>query len=218
MFFRRKLHHAETALEEVFNALTHGLGMLFGIIALVIMVSLSVLHGSPLKVVTTAVYGATIVFMFTASTLYHAFPWKKTKAVFKVLDHSSIYLLIAGSYTPVVLVKMGGPWGWSMFGIIWGLTVFGIIFKLFFTGRFEVFSLALYGIMGWLIVIALDPLMASMPTGGLAWLLAGGALYTLGVIFYVLDTRYHFAHFLWHLFVLAGCICHFFAILLYVIY
>lgn len=214
----KKVNSGETILEEVFNATSHGIGALLGIAALALLVTLSALHGSPMKVVTTAIYGTTIVLMFTASTLYHAFPWPKTKSIFKVIDHSSIYLLIAGSYTPVLLVDIGGAWGWSMFGVVWGLALFGVLFKLFFTGRFEVFSLSLYGIMGWLIVIAFYPLIHSMPTAGLVWLLIGGLCYTFGIIFYVLDAKYHFAHFLWHLLVLAGCICHFFAILFYVVY
>lgn len=218
MLFHRKQHHAETIIEEVFNAITHGCGIFLGIAALVILVTLSALEDSTLKVITTAVYGASIILMFTISTLYHAFPWPRAKSVLKILDHSSIYVLIAGSYTPVVLVKLGGAWGWSIFGVIWGLAIFGIAFKLFFTGRYETFSIALYAVMGWLIVVAFHPLAQDIPLGGLLWLLAGGLCYTFGVIFYVLDTRYHFSHFFWHLFVLAGCICHFFAILLYVVY
>lgn len=214
----KKVHPGETVLEEILNATSHGIGVLFGIAALVLLVSFSVIEDSPVKIVTTAIYGTSIILMFTASTLYHAFPWPNIKAAFKIADHSSIYLLIAGSYTPVILVNMGGAWGWSIFGVIWGLALFGILFKLFFTGRYEIFSLSLYGIMGWLIIIAFYPLIHSIPSAGLLWLLAGGLCYTFGIIFYVADTKYHFAHFLWHLLVLAGCICHFFAILFYVVY
>lgn len=218
VFLPKKSLQGETILEEVFNATSHGIGILLGITALVLMVSLSAIEDSSLKVVSTAIYGTTIILMFTASTFYHASPWPKVKAVLQIFDHISIYLLIAGSYTPVMLVDIGGAWGWSMFGVIWGLALFGVFFKLFFTGRFEAFSLSLYGIMGWLVVIAFYPLVHSVPAAGLMWLLAGGLCYTFGIIFYVLDHKYRFAHFLWHLLVLAGVICHFFAILFYVVY
>ncbi len=218
MFLPRKASQGETTLEEIFNATSHGIGIFFGIMALVLLVTLSALEHSAIRVTTTAIYGSSIILMFTASTLYHAFPWPKVKSVFKVLDHSSIYLLIAGSYTPILLVNMHGPWGWSIFGVIWGLALFGILFKLFFIGQFEVFSLSLYAVMGWLVLIAVHPLFLDIPHIGLMWLLIGGLCYTFGIIFYILDARYHFAHFLWHLLVLMGCICHFFVILFYVVY
>ena len=206
MFLSRKLLQGETLLEEIFNAGSHGIGIFLGIAALVTLVTLSALHGSSLKIVTTAIYGSTIVLMFTASTLYHASPWPRIKAMLKVLDHISIYLLIAGSYTPIMLVSIGGDWGWSILSVVWGLALFGIVFKVFFTGRFETFSLSLYALMGWLAVVAYYPLLHSLPLAAVLWLLVGGLCYTFGIIFYVLDTRYHFSHFLWHLFVLAGCV------------
>lgn len=218
MVLKRKILPKETLPEEIFNALSHSLGIFLGIAALALLVTFSALDHSPIRVVCTAIYGATLILMFTASTLYHAIPHPRCKSVLKVIDHISIYLLIAGSYTPIILVDIGGAWGWSLFGIIWGLAFCGVVFKLFFTGRFELFSLSLYGIMGWLIVIALFPLIQDIPFAGLMWLLAGGLCYTIGIIFYVLDAKYHFAHLLWHILVLSGAICHFFAILLYVVY
>ncbi len=218
MVLKRKTIPEETLPEEILNALSHSLGIFLGIAALALLVTFSALNHSPIRVVCTAIYGATLILMFTASTLYHAVPHPRYKGILKVIDHISIYLLIAGSYTPIILVDIGGAWGWSLFGIIWGMAFFGVLFKLFFTGRFELFSLSLYGIMGWLIVIALFPLMKDIPFAGLMWLLAGGLCYTIGIIFYVLDDKYYFAHLLWHILVLSGAICHFFAILLYVVY
>ena len=217
MLFRKKKFVHETRIEEAFNASSHGIALLLGISALVIMVVFSALEGSTMRVVTSSIYGATMVLMFTVSTLYHAFAQVKIKRFFKMLDHISIYLLIAGTYTPVMLVSIGGGWGWSMFGVIWGLALVGVVFKILFTGRFEVFSLSLYGFMGWLVLVAIVPLMQHLPFVAIMWFLVGGLCYTLGIIFYVLDAKYHFSHFFWHLFVLAGCSCHFFATLFYVV-
>jgi hemolysin III len=217
MFLSKKNHIGESALEEIFNATTHGIGVLLGITALTLLVVLSSIDGSLMKIVTCAIYGSAMIFMFSASTFYHALQEIRIKNIFKIIDHISIYFLIAATYTPVMLVKLGGAWGWGMFGVIWGLAAFGTVFKLSFTGRFEAFSLSLYGVMGWLVLIALHPLIHALPMGGILWLVAGGLCYSLGIIFYVLDSRYQFAHFLWHLLVLAGCACHFFAILLYVV-
>lgn len=216
MFLSRKDYTSESIIEEIFNATTHGIGLLLGIAALTLLLVFACLHGSTLKVTTCAIYGAAIIFMFTASTFYHSFQGLRLKRFFKIIDHISIYFLIAATYTPIMLVKIGGAWGWSIFGVIWGLALFGTLFKVFFTGRFEAFSLSLYGVMGWLVLIALHPLIHALPLGGILWLVAGGLCYTLGILFYIIDTKYKFAHFLWHLLVLAGCICHFFAILLYV--
>lgn len=213
----KKTSAHESLLEEIFNATSHGIGILLGVAALVLLVVFSALEGSALKVTTSAIYGSAIILMFLASTFYHSFQNPKVKRFFKVIDHISIYILIAATYTPIMLVTVGGAWGWSMFGVIWGLAAFGTVFKILYTRRFEFFSLALYGVMGWLVLIALHPLLKALPLGGLIWLATGGLCYTLGIIFYVLDSKYKFSHFLWHLLVLAGCICHFFAVLLYVI-
>lgn len=218
MLLSKKTEIGESIIEEVFNATAHGIGVLLGITALTLLVILCSIDGSTMKIVTCTIYGASMIFMFSASTFYHAVQGIRIKNFFKMLDHISIYFLIAATYTPVMLVKMGGEWGWSMFAVVWGLAAFGTVFKIFYIGRFETFSLSLYGVMGWLVLIALHPLLHALPAGGIIWLVAGGLCYTLGIFFYVMDSRYKFAHFLWHLLVLAGCICHFFAILLYVVY
>jgi len=201
--------------EEIAHAITHGLGVVAGIVALGVLVARSVLHGTTLHLVANCVFAASLILMYTASTLYHSVPPSRAKDVLRVIDHISIYLLIAGTYTPFTLITLQGPWGWSLFGTIWGLAAVGVVFKLFFTGRFEALSLALYLGMGWCAVVAARPLLDNLPTGGLVLLAAGGACYTLGVAFYVWRRlRYH--HAIWHAFVLAGSVLHFFAVLIYV--
>ena len=214
----KKTQPLQTTLEEVFNATTHGIGIILSIAALVLLVVFSAIQGHTISVVSTAVYGATLIILYLASTLYHAIPHERIKAWLKVFDHISIYLLIAGTYTPFTLVTMRGAWGWSLFGVIWGLAVAGIVFKIFFTGKYEVVSVALYLLMGWMVLVAFKPLIHALPLGGLVWLALGGFCYTLGVVFYMTDHKYHLGHFAWHLLVLTGSICHFFAILFYVVY
>lgn len=211
-----KPHKRQTLLEEVFNSATHAIGALLGIAALVLLVVLSAQQGSAVKVVGSAIFGSSLIIMYSASALYHAFRRPNLKKIFKVIDHSSIYLLIAGTYTPVVLVVLAGGWGWSLFGVIWGFALIGLIFKLFATGKFEVVSTVAYVCMGWLAIIAIKPLYDALPGAGFAWLLAGGISYTLGVIFYAWD-QLRFGHAIWHLFVLGGSVCHFFLILWYVV-
>lgn len=213
----RKPSAAQTITEELFNAFTHGLGIVLSIIALVALFIPAYNQGDPLKIISSIVYGLSLVTMYTASTLYHSFKLPHIKQALRVFDHSSIYVLIAGTYTPFTLVTLHGAWGWTLFGIIWGLAIAGVLFKLFFTGRFNKLSLAIYLLMGWLVVIAIKPFIAAMPTGGLVWLALGGLCYTVGVIFYILDGKYYLSHALWHLFVLGGSICQFFAVLYYVI-
>ena len=154
--------------------------------------------------------------LFSSSTLYHSFRNERVKHIFRVIDHSSIYLLIAGTYTPFVLVNLRGGWGWSLFGVIWGLALAGIVFQVFFVSRFRLLQTLIYLLMGWLVVIAVKPLLTRVPLPGLLWLLAGGLSYTVGALFYLWkELPYH--HAVWHLFVLAGAICHYFAILFYVL-
>lgn len=207
----------QTRTEELFNASSHGIGTLLSIAALVIMVVFSSFTGHATTVVSSSIYGASLVFLYAASTLYHAAVNPSIKKKLKIVDHSSIYFLIAGTYTPFMLVTLHGAWGWSMFGVVWGLALVGLIFKLFFTGRFEYISIAMYLLMGWIVIIAIKPLIHHLNFDGLVWLLAGGLCYTLGVAFYATDHKYKFNHFIWHLFVLAGSLCHFFAIMFYVI-
>jgi hemolysin III len=172
-------------------------------------------HGTALHVVTCAVYGITLILLYLASTLYHALTNGTAKRVFRILDHASIYLLIAGTYTPFTLLALRGAWGWTLFGLVWGLAVAGIVFKCFLTGRLHALSTAVYLLMGWIAVIAIRPLMAALSTPALLWLLAGGLAYTFGVVFFASSRKY--AHALWHLFVLAGSVCHFIAVYRYLL-
>jgi hemolysin III len=209
-------HRKYTFGEELANSITHGLGIGLSIAGLVVMVVISAINGDAWHVVSSAIFGSTMILLYTASTLYHSFQNPNVKRAFRVLDHSMIYLLIAGTYTPFTLVTLRGGWGWSLFGVIWGLALTGIGFKLFFTGRFPKISTIIYVIMGWLALIAIKPLIDTLPNGGLFFLFAGGVSYTLGVVFYVWHKMpYH--HAVWHLFVLGGTVLHFFAILLFVI-
>ena len=202
--------------QEIANSVTHGLGVALSVAGLVVLVVLASLHATVWHVVSFSVYGASLVLLYTSSTLYHSFRSPRLKQVFHILDHSSIYLLIAGSYTPFVLVNLRGSWGWSLFGVIWGLSLAGILVKAFFTGRFKILSTSIYLLMGWLIVIAIKPLMHALPAGGIAWLAAGGLTYTAGAVIYMWKAiPYH--HAIWHLFVLAGSICQYFAVLFYVL-
>ncbi|MDF2674704.1 MAG: hlyIII [Clostridiales bacterium] len=198
--------------EEITNAILHGIGSGLAIAALVILIVFASIKGDARYVVSYTIYGSTLVLLYLASTLYHSFPRGKTKNVFEIFDHSAIYLLIAGSYTPLALVALKGTLGWIMFGIVWGLSVIGIVFKVFWVKKFVVLSTVLYIAMGWLIIIAIKPLMEFMSTTSLVFLVAGGVLYTVGTIFYVWrGMKYH--HAIWHLFVLGGSICHFFSMI-----
>lgn len=202
--------------EETINAVTHGAGAVLGAAGLAVLVALAALRGDAWHVASCAIYGATLVLLFTSSTLYHSFRGPRVKHVFRVIDHSSIYLLIAGTYTPFLLVSLRGGWGWSLFGVVWGLALAGIAFQVFFVDRFRLAQTLIYLGMGWLVVVATRPLLQRVPLGGLLWLLAGGLSYTLGAVFY-LWKKLPYHHGIWHLFVLAGSVCHYFAILLYVL-
>jgi hemolysin III len=202
--------------EETLNAAVHGLGAVLGVVGLVLLVVLAALRGDAWQVVSCAIYGATLVLLFTSSTLYHSFGRPRLKHVMRIVDHASIYLLIAGTYTPFVLVSLRGAWGWTLFGIVWGLALAGIVFQIFFVHRFRGLQVTIYLLMGWLVVVAAKPLLARVPRPGLLWLLGGGLCYSLGVVFY-LWKRLPYHHGIWHLFVLAGSVCHYFAVLLYVL-
>jgi hemolysin III len=198
--------------EELANVLTHGAGAVASLAGGAVLLTVAALQGDGWKVASSAVFGTTLVLLYTASTLYHAARSPVAKARLKVLDHCAIYLLIAGSYTPFTLVGLRGGWGWSLFGVVWGLAVVGTIFKLFFTGRFPRLSTATYIAMGWLAVIAIVPMVQRLPAVTLAWMVAGGVTYTLGTIFYH-SRRIRYAHAIWHLFVIGGSACHFVAVL-----
>lgn len=202
--------------EELFNSLTHIVGFLLSIAALVVLVVLASLEGNVWKIVSFSIYGATLIILYGISTLYHSVRGR-SKKIFQKLDHISIYLLIAGSYTPFTLVSMRGGWGWSIFGVIWGLAIFGIAQEFFVRSQKRILSLAIYIIMGWLILIAIVPLVRSLPTGGLIWLVAGGLFYTGGVYFFINDEKIKHFHGIWHIFVMAGSISHFFTMAFYVL-
>lgn len=197
--------------EEVLNALTHGLGVVLSIGAGAVLITLAAIYAGVREVVSVSIFVASLTLLYTASTLYHAARDPRWRARFKVLDHCAIFLLIAGTYTPFTIAALRGGWGWSLFGVIWGLAVVGIIFKLFFTGRFRALSTATYIGMGWLVVVALVPLSQALTPTAMLWLILGGILYTAGTVFYH-ARRMTYAHAIWHLFVLAGSVCHFVAV------
>ena len=202
--------------EEVANSVTHGLGLLASIVGTVVLVSLAAQRGEGWHVVSAAVYGGTLVSLYAASTLYHALKGTKARDVLRLLDHCAIYLLIAGTYTPITLVSLRGGWGWTLFGAVWTLAVAGIFFKVFATGRFGYLSTVAYVLMGWICIIALKPILLLLSPGAIALLLAGGLLYTAGTLFYSWE-RIPYSHAVWHLFVIAGSVCHYLAIALYVL-
>jgi hemolysin III len=206
----------QSLIEEIANSVTHGIGFLLSIAGLIVLVVLAKIHGDVWRIVSFSIYGSSLIILYAASTLYHSFLSGRINSIFKIIDHSAIYLLIAGSYTPFVLVSLRGAWGWTFFGTIWGLALAGIIFKLFFVKRFLILSTASYLIMGWLAVIAIYPIVKNIPFGGIAWLVTGGIFYSVGVIFHFFY-KFPFHHAIWHLFVLGGSICHYFAILFYVL-
>ena len=202
--------------EELANSISHGLGIIFSVAGLGVLTAFATLFGSVWHIVSCSIYAGTMILLYTASTLYHAVPTPKAKTVLRVLDHVSIFLLIAGTYTPVTLVSLRGPWGWSLFGTIWGLAVTGILLEIFLPRRLRYIVVSLYVAMGWTIVVAVKPMLDAVAPGGMWLLLAGGLCYTLGVPFYIWNAL-PFNHAIWHLFVLAGTIFQYFSILLYVI-
>jgi hemolysin III len=205
-----------TLAEEIAHATTHGLGLALSVAALAILVVFASLRGDPWHIVSVSIYGTTLVLLYAASTLYHAVPSPRAKGVLRSLDHAAIYLLIAGTYTPFTLTSLRGGWGWSLFGVVWGLALLGVLLEAFAGRRIKVLSLVLYLGLGWLAAVAVEPLLASVPLGGLVLLLLGGLAYSGGVVFYVWR-RMPYHHAVWHVFVLVGSACHFFAVLLYVI-
>jgi hemolysin III len=198
--------------EEIANAVTHGIGALASAAAGAVLVTLATLHGTRMQMVSALVFGSSLLLLYTASTLYHAIPSMTVKRRLKVFDHCAIYLLIAGTYTPFALIGLRGPVGWWLFGIVWGLAAVGVTFKLFFTGRFKLFSTLVYIGMGWMAIFAIKPMMSSIPLPSLMWLLAGGVAYTAGTVFYH-NERLRYSHAVWHLFVLMGSACHYIAVI-----
>ncbi|WP_313893407.1 hemolysin III family protein [Psychrobacillus sp.] len=204
--------HIFSKREEIANAIIHGIGALLSVAALVILIVFSAMHGTAWHVVSFTLFGATMVILYASSTLVHSFPAGRAKDVFEVLDHSSIYFFIAGTYTPFLFIAVKGPLGWTLFGVVWGIAIAGTVFKAFFVKRFLHTSTLMYVVMGWLLVFAWKPLVTNISTEGLVLLAVGGVLYTFGAIFYVWrGFTYH--HAVWHVFVLAASILHFFAVL-----
>ena len=206
----------QTLGEEIANSVTHGVGAGLSISALSILVVMASFGGDPWRIVSFSIYGAALVLLYLASTLYHSFQWPGVKQLFRKFDHAAIFLLIAGTYTPFTLVMIRGAWGWVLFGLVWGIALVGIVFQTVCIGRFHVVSTLMYVAMGWLVVIAIKPVLNTVPTPALLWLLGGGLCYTVGVIFYVLH-RMPYHHMVWHLFVLAGSVLHFFSIMFFVL-
>ena len=200
--------------EEIANSMSHGLGLVAALVAAPVLIAEASRRGSTASVVGAAVFGATMILLYLASTIYHALPTNRAKRVFRVIDHAAIFLLIAGTYTPFTLGALRGPWGWTLFGLVWGMAVVGVTMKVVHGFHRPWLSTGLYLAMGWMVVIAVGPLFTHVPAAGILWLAAGGLSYTAGVAFYVAEGL-PFAHFVWHLFVLGGTTCHFFAVLGY---
>ncbi|MEK8128466.1 hemolysin III family protein [Paenibacillus filicis] len=202
--------------QERANAISHGIGAVLSLAALVLLVIRSAMYGTAWHVVSFAIFGASLLLLYVCSTLLHSARQERWVRTFEIMDHAAIYVLIAGTYTPFLLVTIRSTLGWSLLGIVWGLALAGILFKMFFTGRFNVLSTLFYIGMGWMVLFAFKPLQQMLPEPGIAWLVAGGILYTLGTIFY-LWKRLFYHHAVWHLFVLMGSICHFVSVYFYVL-
>lgn len=200
---------------ERFNSISHLVGAIAALAGLVVVVVIAAQEGDPWKIVTFSVYGTTLLLLYSISTLYHSLRGP-AKRIFRKLDHLSIYLLIAGTYTPFTLVTLRGAWGWTLFGIIWGLALLGIVLEMLPQKGNRILSVVVYVLMGWLVLIALKPLLEALPMEGFIWLLLGGIFYTVGLVFYLFDEKVRHFHGIWHLFVLAGSISHYLTILLYV--
>ena len=211
----KRTHQTDT--EEWFNAISHGMTALAAILGFVLLVMLGVSSEISFSLFSAIVYGLSLVSLYTFSAIYHGLKHGKAKKVFHILDHCGIYVLIAGSYTPVLLLAIGGTTGWVLFGIQWAFACIGIVIKVFYTGKYDLISTLMDAVMGWMIVIRWQDLVDAIPSPALTLLVAGGISYTAGIVFYLLDTRMKYLHFVWHLFVMAGSVLHFIMIVKYVI-
>ena len=200
---------------ERLNTITHLIGAALALAGMVVLVVHASLRGDPWKIVSFSIYGATLLMLYAFSTIYHGVSGR-TKAIFQKFDHAAIYLLIAGTYTPFTLVTLRGAWGWSLFGIIWGLAIVGIAQDILLKEKRRILSVVIYLLMGWLVIVAIRPLARALPNAGMAWMVAGGLFYTVGVVFYALGNRVSYAHGIFHFFVLAGSLSHYLTIFLYV--
>lgn len=203
--------------EEIANSASHAVALLAAVGGTPVLIVHATRHGSAAFIVGVSVFSATAILLYLASTLYHALPAGKAKRVFRVLDHTAIFLLIAGTYSPFSLGVLHGAWGWTLFGLVWSLAVIGVVSKTVGRTSHPILSTGLYLLMGWIVVIAVQPMVAKVPLAGLLWLLAGGLFYTAGVAFYATDSRLRYGHFAWHVFVMAGTACHYFAVLWYAV-
>jgi len=201
--------------EEIANSISHGIGLIAALAATPFLVIDAIRRGDPGYMVGVSVFATTMVLLYLASTIYHALPAGKAKRAFRIIEHSAIFLLIAGTYTPFTLGVLRGAWGWTLLGLVWGLALAGVALKTFEKMSHPVISTGLYLFMGWLILIAADPMVERVPLSGLLWLVAGGVAYTAGVAFFVADSRLRYGHFIWHLFVMTGTVCHYFAVFWY---
>lgn len=206
---------AQTLGEEIASSITHGVGLAASIVALPLLVVAALREGDAWRVTSASIFGVSLILLYTASTLYHALPRSRAKNVFRIIDHSAIYALIAGTYTPFLLGPLRGPWGWSLLAIIWALAIAGIVAKSTLGFRWARLSTAVYLLMGWAGIVAAKPLLESISVAGIAWILAGGLAYSAGVVFFVWDDRIRYGHAIWHLFVAAGSVCHVVAVLGY---
>jgi len=200
--------------EEIANSISHGIGLVAALAALPILITAALDRGDAAGIVGASVFATTMVLLYFSSTLFHALPQNRAKRLFQVLDHSAIYLLIAGTYTPFTLGVLRGNWGWTLFGLVWGMAIVGTLFKAIGGIRYTTFSTWVYLAMGWLVLIAAEPVLTLVPKWGLFWLLAGGIAYTVGAVFFMAE-RIRYFHFMWHLCVIAGTTCHFIAVLRY---
>lgn len=201
--------------EEIANSVSHGIALVAILIGTPVLIVHAAGHGTAALIVGTIVFCATATLLYLGSTLYHALPAGKSKRVFRIIEHSAIFLLIAGTYTPFTLGVLRGAWGWTLFGLVWSLAVAGVVLKAVSRASHPILSTGLYLLMGWLVVLAIDPMLARVPTAGLYWLIAGGLAYTVGVAFFATDSRLRYGHFVWHLFVMIGTACHYFAVFWY---
>lgn len=203
--------------EEIANSISHGIGLIAAIVATPFLIMEAINRGDAGFIAGVSIFAASMVLLYLSSALYHVLPAGKSKRVFRIMEHSAIFLLIAGTYTPFTLGVLRGAWSWTLLGLVWGLALTGVALKAFERMSHPVISTGLYLFMGWLILIAANPMYERVPASGLLWLVAGGVAYTAGVAFFVADTRLKYAHFVWHLFVMAGTVCHYFAVLWYAV-
>jgi len=211
-----RITNGRVSVDELASSVTHGIGLGLSIAGFAVLLFLAIVRGGAWQIVSCAVYGVTLVCVYACSTLYHGLPSRRVKHVLRIFDHSAIFLLIAGTYTPFLLVNLRGGWGWSLLGTVWGLAVAGIVLKVWFVDGHPILSTGVYILMGWLALVAVKPLFHAVPATGLIWLLAGGVMYTVGVAFYAWK-RIPYNHVIWHLFVMAGSACHYFAVVYSVI-